>query len=179
MKERILKLRNAGKSYKEIKKELGCSLSTIAYHCGDGQKEKTKTRRIKRMKNPLIKKVDNFKYKKRKNVIESIRKFQKRDNSVKRNINKAISVTFTWEDVVNKFGENTTCYLSGEKINLFSPNCALDHIIPAAKNGPNTLDNLGITHDVVNYMKGDLTVEEFIFWCKKVLEHNGYKVNKK
>jgi DNA-binding CsgD family transcriptional regulator len=40
-KERILELRSNGKTYKEIKEELGCSISTISYHCGDG-----KTRRL-------------------------------------------------------------------------------------------------------------------------------------
>jgi len=31
--EQIISLRNEGKSYKEIKKILGCALSTISYHC--------------------------------------------------------------------------------------------------------------------------------------------------
>jgi helix-turn-helix protein len=50
MREQILALRAQGKSYREIEKELGCSKGTIAYHCSDGQKEKTveraKQRRI-------------------------------------------------------------------------------------------------------------------------------------
>lgn len=33
MKEKIIELVKQGKTYKEIKKELGCALSTIAYHC--------------------------------------------------------------------------------------------------------------------------------------------------
>jgi len=33
MKEKILELRKKGLSYKEIKKELGCSMSTISYNC--------------------------------------------------------------------------------------------------------------------------------------------------
>lgn len=33
MKEKIIKLRKDGKTYNEIKKELGCSKSTISYHC--------------------------------------------------------------------------------------------------------------------------------------------------
>jgi Zn finger protein HypA/HybF involved in hydrogenase expression len=33
MKEKILKLRRDGKTYNEIKKELGCSKGTISYHC--------------------------------------------------------------------------------------------------------------------------------------------------
>ena len=42
MKDEILKLRSEGKTYSEIKKELGCSKSTISYYCGKGQKEKAK-----------------------------------------------------------------------------------------------------------------------------------------
>ncbi len=33
MKEKILRLRKNGLTYDEIKKELGCSKSTISYHC--------------------------------------------------------------------------------------------------------------------------------------------------
>jgi len=42
MKEQILKLREQGKSYREIQQELGCSKGTISYHLGEGQKEKYK-----------------------------------------------------------------------------------------------------------------------------------------
>jgi hypothetical protein len=35
MKEKILELRKLGFSYKKIKKEIGCSLSTISYHCNN------------------------------------------------------------------------------------------------------------------------------------------------
>ena len=45
MKEKILQLRNEGKTYKQIQEILKCSKSTISYHCGVGQKEKTKIRR--------------------------------------------------------------------------------------------------------------------------------------
>ena len=41
MKEQILKLRGEGKTYKEITEILGCGKSTIAYYCGENQKEKT------------------------------------------------------------------------------------------------------------------------------------------
>lgn len=42
MKEQIIELRKQGKTYREIQKELDCSLGTIAFHCGDGQKLKYK-----------------------------------------------------------------------------------------------------------------------------------------
>ena len=41
MREEILRLRSEGKTYNQIKIELGCSLSTISYYCGVGQKTKT------------------------------------------------------------------------------------------------------------------------------------------
>lgn len=132
MKEEILKLRNEGKSYKEIVRILGCSKSTVCYHCGIGQKDKTKERTKNRRKNVLLNKLERFKCEKqsekklikkkiknKKDIDESIRGFQKKDLSFKRRTNKNIKTTFTWEDVINKFGENTECYLSGEKINLY------------------------------------------------------------
>lgn len=44
MKKQILALRAKGKSYREIQKILGCSRSTISYHCGEGQKQKKNDR---------------------------------------------------------------------------------------------------------------------------------------
>ena len=44
-KEDILKLRSQGKTYSEIQEELGCSKSTISYHCGEN---KTENERVKK-----------------------------------------------------------------------------------------------------------------------------------
>ncbi len=189
MKEKILELRKEGKTYNQIVELLGCSKSTVSYHCGEGQKEKNKKRCNKRRENILLAKVERFKYrqnndteipikedKNKKDVVESIRKFQKRDNSAKGRVDKNVETSFNWEDVLNKFSENTVCYLSGEKINLYENNYQLDHIIPASKNGNNNLDNLGILHKIVNRMKSDLTPEELIEWCIKILKYNGYEI---
>jgi len=40
------------------------------------------------------------------------------------------------------------------------------------------LGNLGLTTKEANRAKADLNVEDFFLLCKKVLEHNGYKVIK-
>lgn len=44
MKERILKLREEGRTFNEIVKLLGCSKATINYHCSPGGKDKTRER---------------------------------------------------------------------------------------------------------------------------------------
>lgn len=48
LKDKILALRSEGKSYNEISKELGCAKSTVAYHCSDGQTEKSLRRQTQR-----------------------------------------------------------------------------------------------------------------------------------
>ena len=178
MKESILKLREEGKTYNEIKKLLNCSKSTISYYCGDDQKEKTKNRTKKRRENILLTKIERFKYRKNRGLKEGVRKFNKRDNKTKGKINKEIKETFNVDDVINKFGIDTICYLSGEKINLYEDDYNLDHIIPSSRCGKNSLDNLGILHKIVNMMKSDLTPEELIDWCIKILKYNGYEVEK-
>ena len=50
-KDKILKLRAEGKSYREIQSILGCSKSTISYHCGNGNEKK-------RVKNDIKKKAN-------------------------------------------------------------------------------------------------------------------------
>lgn len=176
MKNEIEKLRKKGKSYNEIKDILGCSKSTISYYCGLNQKEKTKARIKKRRLNPMIQKLDNYKY---KNINESVRKFQKTEHlNEKRKINSKVDTTFNIDDVLNKIGNNPICYLSGEKINLNENNYSFDHIIPVSKGGDNSLENLGLTISIVNRMKSDMTVDEFIEQCIKVLKYNGYNVTK-
>jgi 5-methylcytosine-specific restriction endonuclease McrA len=180
MKEEILKLRSEGKTFNEIKTILNCSKSTISYYCSDGQKEKTIKRTKKRRENLILSKLEKFKSRKIKNTKESVRKFQKRDNDIKKRgkVNNNLNTTFSWTDVIEKFGENTNCYLSGEKINLYEKGYSFDHIIPVSLGGDNSLDNLGVSNEKVNRMKTDMIPDEFINWCRKILEFNGYKVEK-
>ena len=48
LKEQILELRTKGLSYKQIVNELGCSKSTVTYHCGAGQVDKSNERQRNR-----------------------------------------------------------------------------------------------------------------------------------
>ena len=179
MKEKILQLREEGKTYKQIQEILNCSKSTISYYCGVGQKEKVKDRTKKRRENIILKKLETYKYRKNRYKKECVRKFNKRDNSVQGKINKDFETTFTWETVIEKFGEDAKCYLTGIDINLFKDEYHFDHIIPVSRGGNNSLENLGILTPTVNNMKGDLTTDELLMWCIKNLEHNGYSISKK
>jgi hypothetical protein len=69
VKQKILKLRNEGKTYNEIKKILGCSKGTIAYHCGKNVRQKQhkrqtqlRTLNVKSLKNWFGGKCQNCNY---------------------------------------------------------------------------------------------------------------------
>ena len=162
LKEQILKLRKEGKSYKKIEKELGCSLSTISYHCGKGQKEKA-YQRVKKQRAlyPWLHKQDHF-----------IERYKDKDVTYN-------SKYFDREKLQGYLDSITECYLTGRKIDTSDVTTyQFDHIIPISKGGDSTFENLGITTPEANYAKGNLSVEEFIELCKDVLENFGYKVSK-
>jgi 5-methylcytosine-specific restriction endonuclease McrA len=167
MKENILRLRSEGRSYAEIRKLLGCSKGTIAYHCGIGQKEKSKIRfkSYKKTLNGILKrKKDNFSF----------------INGNRNCKGKRADLVFSSKEFKEKVLETPVCYLTGRKIDLLEPktyNC--DHIIPVSKNGGCEITNLGLACKEANMAKGDLLVEDFIKLCKEVLIHNGYTVEKK
>ena len=60
MKDEILRLRAEGKSYNEIVAILGCSKGTVSYHCGEGQVEKTKARKLGSKTNKISQKIFTF-----------------------------------------------------------------------------------------------------------------------
>lgn len=175
MKEKILELRKQGKSYKQIKKIIGCSLSTISYHCNIEQKTKSKIRNKKNRINKVIsQKASNFI---RRALQAKSDDFQRERKNCK--VGKHLNKTFNYKDVIEKFGEKTFCYLTGRAIDLKNPmEYQFDHKIPISKGGSHLIDNLGIACRVANYAKSDMLVDEFVMLCKEVLEFNGYKVTK-
>lgn len=178
MKNEILKLREEGKSYKQIQEALGCALSTIAYHCGDGQKEKQKQRNQEnRATNVISKKIARYD----RRVKDKTEDFQRERNQKRKNARLGKrDLQFSWTDVVEKFGWETQCYLTGRKVKLAEPSTyQFDHVVPVAKGGTNNLDNLGICCREANQAKYDMSVTELLELCKEILDHHGYKVEKR
>lgn len=165
MKDKILKLRSEGKTYNQIIKELGCSKALVSYYCGKGQKEKTYSRQKKRRQdNAICQRVEKFR------VRRAVR--SKSDDFQKRNENRKRIQTFTWRDVIEKFGWETTCYLTGKKINLKEIGTyQFDHIVPSSKGGSNELDNLGILCKEANIAKSGFLLEDFVALCRQIVAH--------
>lgn len=188
--EKIKKLRELGRTYCEIQKELNCSKGTISYYLGDGQKKKNIDRqneyRRKNINIILMVKLDCFKRMK----IRDVKQIDKKQ----RTINKAIiekltryknrkedyyMTDFSTKDVLNMIGENPKCYLTGKPIDLTnSRSYHFDHKIPTSKGGKNTLENLGICTKDANMSKTDMSLDEYIDLCRQVLINFGYTVTK-
>ena len=82
---------------------------------------------------------------------------------------KGSHMKFSTQDVLDKWGETPTCYLTGAQLDLKNPTSfELDHIIPKCKGGLNTLDNLGICCPEANRAKNGMALDDFIALCKAV-----------
>lgn len=61
------------------------------------------------------------------------------------------------------------CALTG--VELTPQTVSLDHIEPVGKGGGDTMENVQLVHATINTMKGTMSQEEFIKWCRLVAEH--------
>lgn len=64
------------------------------------------------------------------------------------------------------------CPLSGRK--LTTENISLDHIIPLARGGKNSIDNIMLVVKDANLAKQQLSTQEFIQLCKDVVKFNSF-----
>ena len=186
VKDKILELRALGYSYRKIQDEIKCSKGTIAYHCGEGQKEKYNNRcKSNRSKqHPLIRKIENFVYDKyfepkpRKICINTLnRNLRLRIETFSMINNKEYNnMAFTIKDFLDKVGDNPICSLTGKRIDLMKPKTyQLDHIVPRSKGGENTLNNCQLVLKEVNLAKHTLSSEEFVKLCREVVDYNDRK----
>ncbi len=62
------------------------------------------------------------------------------------------------------------CAISGAEL---TPDIAsLDHIIPVSKGGKHAVDNVAWVHAEINRMKGQLSLDEFVSLCSRVVQYN-------
>lgn len=70
--------------------------------------------------------------------------------------------------------QNYRCALTGETL-IPSFNCSVDHIVPKSKGGAVAdLDNIRWVTVDANRSKGHLSDEEFVAFCKRVIEHQSH-----
>jgi len=155
VKERILKLRQQGKSYKAIAQELNINRYQVEYYANPKKKEIMRRAGLKyRHKNPIQKKVANF------HCITPI--------------NQRVCSSFPYKDFVQKIGPRPFCYLTGKPIDIHKPETySIDHIIPVAQGGSNSLDNAGLISRRANELKMNRTPEQLLNDCHDVI--NFYK----
>jgi len=166
--KQILDLRNKKYTYGQIVNELKCPVSTVAYYCGENQKEKTFIRNKKNRKSSIIKKISGY--------YNDYSKFNS-PSRIKSCVKKKPGSSYQKE--IDFLESNPYCYLTGEKIDLHKTETySLDHKIPLSRGGKRDIENMGLTARVANQAKHAMIPEEFFELCKKVLEHNGYKITK-
>lgn len=178
VKNQILDLHKQGLSYSAIQKRLKCSKGTISYHCGKGQKnKKNKRQQNRRSISVLRNKIETFIYRKQKRIIHDsdtrdarkILSIKLRFFSMNRKI-KTVKQKFSLQDLIDKIGDNPTCYLTGRSIDLTDGRSYhLDHIVPISKGGDNSLDNCEIACKEANQAKHNLSKDEFIKLCQEVI----------
>ena len=180
----IKALRKQGYSYKDIRNTLNCSLGTISYYLGKGQKEKTKQRRknISPVTYSHVKRINCF----QNPTVRTQKKLNPQTSFTHRQMSKAISAkaskfqknaAFNYKDVYAKYGDHFQCALTGRPLSWNKPQeYEYDHIVPVARGGTPGLDNLQIVCTDANRAKNDLTEEEFLDLCKEVVLHAGYKL---
>lgn len=156
LRDMIFKLKEKGQRRRDIIYSLGLTAAQYAYLSASDEevqarKEKSKKYRSKLLVSPLAK------------LRLNVARFQSKSEC---------NHPFTAEDVIAKFGENPKCYLTGLPVDYENPSTyQLDHVNPVALGGNSELDNLKLCHPVVNSMKRDLTIEQFVGFCKLICEN--------
>lgn len=188
--QKIKILRDYDLSYNKIVALLGCTKSIVSYHIGVGQKEKNyiRAKKSKSNEHPYVNKRNHFledKPHKGKYTYpdfttnEKNRLYSKCQMFCSNGKKGDYKLMFTIEDVINKLGDKPSCYLTGDPIDISKTRSYhFDHIVPRAKGGTNTIDNLGVCTKEANLAKNELTEDQLVELCKKILIHHGFEVNR-
>lgn len=145
-KQEMFSLRSEGKSYQEIADILGCSIETVKYQLIPNRKK------------------NGYKYHQKKKTADPLY-FKKG-----RFMMKGTTIPFSLEELRQKIGDSPKCYLTGEPIDLLKPETySLDHVIPLSRGGKSSLENCELIKADINQAKWNMTPEEFLLLCKRVI----------
>jgi 5-methylcytosine-specific restriction endonuclease McrA len=178
---KIRSLREAGMSYTEIQRTLGCSKGSISYHLGVGQKEKTKARqrsnrasRAGAVRHKLSGFMSSPPLKPPRAVGQKSapRAYSDKIGNFSRLDGVRDTYDITYEEVLDRLEADPVCYLTGDPIDPDVPaSFEFDHIHPRSRGGLNVIENLGFTTREANRAKGNMTLEEFVTLCRKVVKN--------
>lgn len=74
-----------------------------------------------------------------------------------------------WQELLDLYNkQNGLCAYSDRKL-VFGKNAEVDHIIPRARGGTNTIDNLQWLDADINFFKNSMTHDELVQVCKTIL----------
>ena len=175
-------LRAKGMTYDQIADQLQCSKSTVSYYIRPDGRQKTsdRRRRLRAKAHPFARKLESFagiiQHGKRKPGVHNwkIRMKLKLETFCCGADMKYQKPTFTVDDIIAKVGEKPICYLTGDAIDIYdTKSYHFDHIVPRARGGLNTLENLEICKREANFAKRDMSLEDFVSMCQKIVDKHG------
>jgi len=186
LNKKIIALRQKQYSFRQIAKQLNCSISTVSYALRKKTRDKAKKKfddipsyirkirkKIYSFKNPRIPKNEKPAW----YISKSPRQISKSISAKASRFQR--TMTFNYKDVYKKYGDHFPCALTGRPIDFHKPETyEYDHIQPLSRGGENTLSNLQILCPEANQAKGSLTDQEFIELCKEVVIHTGHRIYK-
>ena len=186
LNKKIIALRRKGLSFNQIAKKLKCSKSTVSYALRKKTRQKVRDKTIQIPIHEKLNRKKIYRFQNPKPTNKIILPWYL--NKTPRQISKAITckaftfqrrMTFNYKDVQAKFGDHFPCALTGRPIDFNKPDTyEYDHILPIARGGDNSLDNLQIVCPEANRAKGMMTDQEFIELCKEVVIHAGHRIYK-
>ena len=186
LNKKIIALRQKQFSFKQIAKQLNCSLSTVSYALRKKTRDKAKKKfddipihirkirkKIYSFKNPRVPKNEKPAW----YISKSPRQISKAISTKASRFQR--TMTFNYKDVHKKYGDHFPCALTGRPIDFYKPETyEYDHIQPISRGGDNTISNLQLLCPEANQAKGSLTDQEFIELCKEVVIHAGHRIYK-
>jgi CRISPR/Cas system Type II protein with McrA/HNH and RuvC-like nuclease domain len=158
--QQVFDLKKRNFNYNQIAKQLGINRCSVRYYLNlEQEKEKARQYKNQHKLHPdhvLSKKIQNFQSKRRAYNNKEIERF-------------------SLEDFKRHLNGHYRCYLTGQDINLSdTKSYQLDHIIPIAQGGKNTLENCGLVSKKANQAKNELSHSDFITLCLRIVKHHGY-----